>query len=90
MKTKERARSTVWTCRATVEAGRWAQHGAEPVDIPATMALDRGVWYRVRQGRRGLLVEEEKGQPHLYVKVGPGVEATERRRRAVSRPLSSD
>lgn len=50
-----------WTWQAAVEAGRWAQVGAEPVVIPATFARDKGVWYHVRQGIRGLLAPDETG-----------------------------
>jgi hypothetical protein len=39
----------------------------EPVVIPATMGLDKGVWYRIRQGIRGLLAHDEGGRPRVYV-----------------------
>jgi hypothetical protein len=38
-----------------------------PVDIPATLALDRGVWLRVRQGIRGPRVPDENGVAVVYV-----------------------
>src|SRR5687767_11615995 len=46
--------STGWTWKSSVEAGRWRECRAEPVDIPATMGLENGVWYHIRQGLRGL------------------------------------
>jgi hypothetical protein len=52
---------TGWTWLSTVEAGYWRGLGAIPVDIPATLGLERGIWYRVRQGMRGLLVPDERG-----------------------------
>jgi hypothetical protein len=52
---------TGWTWRATIDDGGWAGTDAVPVDIPATLACDRGVWYRVREGIRGLLVPDERG-----------------------------
>ncbi len=58
---------TAWTQLSTVESGGWGEHGVEPVVIPATMGLDRGVWYRIRQGIRGLVVRDERGCPHVYV-----------------------
>lgn len=58
---------TGWTWRATVEAGGWAAWRAVPVDVPATMALERGIWYKVRQGIRGLLVDDEHGIPTAYL-----------------------
>ncbi len=62
---------TGWTWQATVEAGGWAPFAAEPVDIPANFALENGVWYRVRQGIRGLLVQDEHGLPAVYMLCEP-------------------
>jgi hypothetical protein len=62
---------TGWTWLATVEAGSWAKWSAEPVEIPATMALEKGIWYKVRQGLRGLLVEDEQGVAAVYIIIEP-------------------
>ncbi len=62
---------TAWTRLDTLAAGGWGELGPEPVVIPATMGLDRGVWYSVREGVRGLLVEDEEGRPVVYVLVEP-------------------
>jgi hypothetical protein len=51
----------------TVENGGWGDRRVEPVVIPATMGLDKGVWYRIRQGIRGLAVQDERGCPRVYV-----------------------
>ena len=58
---------TGWTWLATVQAGWRRGTGAIPVDIPATFGLDRGVWYLVRQGMRGLLVPDERGMAVVYM-----------------------
>ena len=58
---------TAWTQLDTLESGGWGEHGVEPVVIPATMGLDKGVWYRIRQGMRGLMVPDERGCPRVYV-----------------------
>lgn len=58
---------TGWTWLTTVEAGRWADWHAEPVDIPANFGFENGVWYRVRQGMRGILVCDEDGEAHVYM-----------------------
>jgi hypothetical protein len=52
-------------------AGGWASWRPELVDIPATYCLDGGVWYRVRQGVRGLLVQDEEGESAAYVLCEP-------------------
>src|SRR5689334_21115290 len=58
---------TAWTQIETVEGGGWGERGVEGVVIPATMGLDKGVWYRIRQGIRGLVVHDERGCPRVYV-----------------------
>jgi hypothetical protein len=62
---------TAWSRLATLEGGGWAGLGAVPVVIPATLGLDRGVWYRIREGVRGVAVRDERGRPTLYVLVEP-------------------
>src|SRR5262245_27097929 len=52
---------TGWTWLASVEGGQWGQTRAEPVVIAATMGFEKGIWFRVREGIRGLLVRDEKG-----------------------------
>jgi hypothetical protein len=55
----------------TVEGGGWGEYGVEPVVIPATMGLDKGLWFGISQGIRGLLVHDEQGTPHVYVVCEP-------------------
>lgn len=58
---------TGWTWQETIESGAW--QGLDPVyvDIPASLGLERGVWYRIRQGIRGLLVSDEHGVAVVYM-----------------------
>lgn len=58
---------TGWTWLETIDSGGWSNSPAVAVDIPASLACDRGVWYRVRQGFRGLLVPDERGRAVAYV-----------------------
>jgi hypothetical protein len=58
---------TGWTWLATVESGMWVNYGAQPIDIPATMGLENGVWYQIREGIRGLLVTDETGVDRVYM-----------------------
>ena len=62
---------TAWTRLGTVEGGGWGDRQVEPVVIPATMGLDGRVWYRVRQGIRGLLFGDERDRPRVYVVCEP-------------------
>jgi hypothetical protein len=60
-----------WTKLTTLESGFWSACGAEMVEIPAAMGLDGGVWFAVRQGVRGVLVGDERGEPRVYVVCEP-------------------
>lgn len=62
---------TGWTWLSTIREGGWQGLEPIPVDIPATLALDGGVWYHVRQGLRGLLVPDERGMAVAYVVCEP-------------------
>ncbi len=62
---------TGWTWLETVEQGGWQSLQPMPVDIPATLGLERGVWYRVRQGLRGLLVPDERGAAVVFMVCEP-------------------
>jgi hypothetical protein len=58
---------TAWTQVGTVESGGGGDRRVETVVIPATVGLDNGVWYRIRQGIRGVVVLDERGCPRVYV-----------------------
>ena len=58
---------TAWTQLGTVENGGWGDRIVESVVIPAAMGLDKGVWYRIRQEMRGLMVHDEHACPRVYV-----------------------
>ena len=38
---------------STIEEGTWSGLNPVPVDIAAMLGLERGVWFRIRQGIRG-------------------------------------
>lgn len=58
---------TGWTWLESVEQGCWRDSGAVAVDIPATFGVERGRWFRVVQGIRGLLVPDERGFAVVYM-----------------------
>lgn len=47
----------------------WGQ--PEAVEIPATFGFDRGVWFQIRQGLRGIMLPDEQGQQHVYLLTEP-------------------
>jgi hypothetical protein len=53
--------------QATVDSGYWSECGAELVEIPAALGLDGGVWYAIRQGMRGVMVQDERGIERVYL-----------------------
>jgi hypothetical protein len=56
-----------WTRLTRVESGYWSECGAEAVDVPASLGLDGGVCYAIRQGVRGVLVRDEGGAERVYL-----------------------
>jgi hypothetical protein len=34
--------------------------------VPASLCLDNGVWFKVRQGFRAVLVQDERGMMRVY------------------------
>ena len=46
-----------YTWLTTVEAGEWTVYEPQEIEIPAIAGLRNGVWFRIRQGVRGLLAE---------------------------------
>ena len=63
--------TTGWTWKDTVASGGWEPFGAVPVDIICSLGYEKGVWFRVRQGIRGLLVADELGEPRVYMLCEP-------------------
>ena len=68
-----RRRSKLPTTRAvdqdTLEA--WQDVHPELVDIPANFGWDKGVWYRIKEGVRGILVRDESNNPIVYMLTEP-------------------
>jgi hypothetical protein len=62
---------TGWTWKQSVEEGRWRDLDAVFVEIPATFGLERGIWFAVRQGMRGILVPDERGLAVCYMLCEP-------------------
>jgi hypothetical protein len=62
---------TAWTWLASVEEGRWRGTDTLPVDIPVTFALEKGVWYHVTEGIRGVLVRDERENAVCYMLCEP-------------------
>lgn len=53
------------------EAGKWQWLHPELVTIIASSGLSEGVWFQVRQGIQGVLLESKIGTRHCYVLTRP-------------------
>lgn len=62
---------TGWTWLSTVREGGWRGIGAIPVEIPASFGLERGIWFRIEQGIRGILVPDERDLAVVYMLCEP-------------------
>jgi len=62
---------TAWCRQESLEAGLWRHLHPEPVVIPASLGLDKGVWFLITEGIRGVLVKDEQGTPHVYMLTQP-------------------
>ena len=58
---------TGWATLESLEAGHWSRRKPEAVEIPATLGFEKGVWFKIRQGIRGILVQDEHQRPHVYM-----------------------
>jgi len=58
---------TAWTWQQSLDTGKWSGFDARIVDIPANFGLEKGVWFRIRQGIRGLYVIDEFGKGVVYM-----------------------
>jgi hypothetical protein len=58
---------TGWCRNESLEAGKWRWLSPEPVEIPADFGLEKGVWFQIVQGIRGVVVEDEAERPHVYM-----------------------
>lgn len=62
---------TGWCRMESVEDGKWQHLRPETVDIPCSFGLEKGVWFQINEGIKGMLVRDEKGQPHVYMLTQP-------------------
>lgn len=62
---------TGWTWMKKVEEGFWQHLEPVLVDIPAILGCERGIWYVVKQGMRGIAVPDEKGDSVCYMLCEP-------------------
>lgn len=62
---------TGWCRQESLESGRWSWLRPEMVEIPAALGLEKGVWFLITEGIRGVLVHDERGRPRVYMLTQP-------------------
>jgi hypothetical protein len=63
--------SRLWQCpRADLKAGKWSAWEPQAVQIPADFGRDSGVWFDVREGLEGVVIQGKAG-PEVYVLTQP-------------------
>lgn len=62
---------TGWCRTESLEAGKWKWLRPEAVEIPADFGLEKGVWFQIIQGLRGVVVKDELKRPHVYMLTQP-------------------
>ena len=58
---------TGWARIESIEKGLWQHLRPEEVEIPAAFGLEKGVWFQINEGMKGILVRDEKKLPHVYM-----------------------
>ena len=58
---------TGWCQQESLAAGKWRWLHPEPVEIPANFGLEKGIWFQVTEGMKGILVRDESRHEHVYM-----------------------
>jgi hypothetical protein len=62
---------TGWCKKESLEAGKWKWLQPAPVEISANFGLEKGIWFQVVEGMKGVTVLDESGAPHVYMLTQP-------------------
>lgn len=70
-RTDIRIPKTGWCRHESLFKGKWDEFSPEHVIIPAAYALDDGGWFKIMQGIEAVLINDELGDPHVYMVTEP-------------------
>lgn len=62
---------TGWVMREEIYAGVFAHVRPEEVLIPAQLGIERGAWFVLSEGIRGVVARSGNGAPHVYMLMEP-------------------
>ena len=60
---------TGWARTDSLDAGKWSYLKPKPALIPVTYGVEKGKWFRIAHGIRGVVVERE-GEKRVYMLTG--------------------
>lgn len=58
---------TGWCRKESLEAGKWNWLQPQQIIIPACYGFEKGVWFQIREGIAGILVQDGSGLRHAYM-----------------------
>jgi hypothetical protein len=64
---KGRLPKTGWCQQESLTAGKWRWLSPERIEIPANFGLEKGIWFGVNEGMKGILVRDEAQREHVYM-----------------------
>ncbi|QGJ68580.1 Hypothetical protein PBC10988_2410 [Planctomycetales bacterium 10988] len=60
-----------WCPIESLKEGQWQHLKPEEVIIPATYGYEKGVWFLVKEGMRGVVILGDNRVPHVYMLTQP-------------------
>jgi hypothetical protein len=60
-----------WAWLEDLEDGQWQDYSPVPVNIPAAAGLENGIWFKVQEGMRGVVIADERRVATVYLLVEP-------------------
>lgn len=58
---------TGWCQQESLVASKWQWLNPLPVEIPANFGLEKGIWFQVTEGMRGIVVRDQENREHVYM-----------------------
>jgi hypothetical protein len=62
---------TGWCQQESLTAGKWRWLNPQQIEIPANFGLEKGIWFQITEGIRGIMVGDESGHEHVYMLTEP-------------------
>lgn len=60
-----------WGELSTLQSGAWSHFSPEPAEILGSFGLERGVWFQIPQGIKGVVIHDQRQRPYVYMLLQP-------------------